>query len=205
MSNNQFALDIVVDGKVLPQFVHEGKSYVAAELGKNFSLRVSVPRFGRFEGVLSVDGLDVLTGDTAKTAAGGYVFTSATTPDDNDITGFRLNDKTVAKFIFVERGGSYAELTHRPANVGVIGPSFTKRWWSGSADRLLQAARSVALAVAVLAVAVLPAPSADTKGGHSAGTGFGEVADSRVTMTRFRRGPRGGALHPGVRHARAAD
>jgi hypothetical protein len=112
MRNHEgFGIEIIVDGRALPEIQHEGKTYFACELGKEFALRLIVPGYARYEAVCSVDGIDILTAKTATKNAHGYVVTRATRPDSNDIKGFRLNKDDVAAFHFLGKGGSYAQLT----------------------------------------------------------------------------------------------
>lgn len=128
MRNSQgFGLEIIVNGKALLEYQYAGKTYVAAPWNSDFQLRFIVPRrvgfrfpSKRFMGVASVDGLDILTGKRANPNARGYCFTPASTLDDNDIPGFRLNREEVAAFHFGDRSDSYAARMDRPENVGVI-------------------------------------------------------------------------------------
>jgi hypothetical protein len=180
MRNNGFGIEIIVDGRALPEIQHEGKTYFACELGKEFALRLIVPRNSRYEAVCSVDGLDVRTAKIATRDARGYVVTHATNPDANLIKGFRLNDAEEAGFYFIGKGGSYAKLTDRPTNVGVIGAAF----FSEYEHIIFESCLSFG-----------PRDRGDTfgattKGGgleHSAGTGFGRRIENKVGSTSFRR------------------
>jgi hypothetical protein len=68
--------------------------------------------------VLSVDGVNVITGETASVGQTGYVLDPWQT---YDIAGWRKSDTAIASFVFAALGDSYAARTGRPGNVGVIG------------------------------------------------------------------------------------
>jgi hypothetical protein len=68
--------------------------------------------------VTSVDGVNVVSGETASTAQTGYVFGAW---QRYGITGWRKGNDTVAAFEFTASPNSYAERTGRPRDVGVIG------------------------------------------------------------------------------------
>jgi hypothetical protein len=187
MRNSQgFGLEIIVDGRPLQEFGHEGKTYFPAEVGKEFALRVIVPYGRRFEAVTSVDGLDVLTGKLASTTNSGYVITNSA-----DIRGFRLNDDEVARFEFLPKGGSYAKLTSRPANVGVIGlvlfaeyqrPVLSRRRFEDFGFESLERGGG--------AHTYGGATRGSAKGGleHSVGAGFGARTEDHVERVHFVRG-----------------
>jgi hypothetical protein len=65
-----------------------------------------------------VDGVNVLTGDTAGFDQRGYVFDPWV---GYDIAGWRKSDSQIAAFTFTSVPKSYAARTGRPGNVGVIG------------------------------------------------------------------------------------
>jgi hypothetical protein len=67
---------------------------------------------------MSVDGVNVITGDTASTSQSGYVFAPRET---SEITGWRKSMSRSAAFYFTALSNSYAARTGRPADVGVIG------------------------------------------------------------------------------------
>ena len=68
--------------------------------------------------VPSVDGVNVISGETASWEQNGYVFSAY---ERYQITGWRKSNSEIAAFEFSSAGNSYAGRTGRPANVGVIG------------------------------------------------------------------------------------
>ncbi|MSQ19550.1 MAG: hypothetical protein EXR39_08310 [Betaproteobacteria bacterium] len=68
--------------------------------------------------VMPVDGVNVVTGETATPQQSGYVFAPWQT---YDIAGRRKSQNEIAAFYFTALSDSYAARTDRPQNVGVIG------------------------------------------------------------------------------------
>ena len=68
--------------------------------------------------VTSVDGVNVISGDTAAPSQSGYVLEPW---GSVEITGWRKSMDRTAAFYFTDLGDSYAARTGRPQNVGVIG------------------------------------------------------------------------------------
>jgi len=97
---------------------HAGRLYVAGRPGARYSVRVTNKARGRVLAVMSVDGVNILTGQTAGYGQQGYVFDPYET---YDISGWRKSDTEVAAFVFAPLSRSYAARTGRPNEVGVIG------------------------------------------------------------------------------------
>jgi len=68
--------------------------------------------------VLSVDGVNAVTGQTAAPSQGGYVLEPW---ESAEIAGWRKSLDDIAQFLFTDLPDSYAARTGRPDNVGVIG------------------------------------------------------------------------------------
>ena len=104
---------------------HEGRLFVAGRPGARYSLRVTNNTGGRVLAVLSVDGVNILTGETAGYGQRGYVFRPY---ESYEVSGWRKSDSEVAAFTFAPLSRSYAARTGRPHDVGVIGlAAFTER------------------------------------------------------------------------------
>jgi len=112
-------------GTELPVWRHRGRAYVAGAPGSRYGLRVSNRTGERVLVVLSVDGVNVLSGETARFGQGGYVLGPY---QSCDVNGWRKSDAQVAAFVFSGLAQSYAARTGRPGDVGVIGMAvFTER------------------------------------------------------------------------------
>lgn len=105
-------------GRPLQVWRRHGRLYVAGEPGSRYALRVTNHSSGRVLVVMSVDGVNILTGQTAGYDQRGYVFEPY---QSYDLTGWRKSDTEVAAFVFSPLPDSYAARTGRPADVGVIG------------------------------------------------------------------------------------
>ncbi|WP_454832185.1 hypothetical protein [Pseudoxanthomonas wuyuanensis] len=105
-------------GQWLPQYPHQRDTWVAGRPGHRYAVRLTNTSGRRVLVVLSVDGVNAVTGQTAAPAQAGYVLG----PWENaEITGWRKSLDDVAQFVFTDLGDSYAARTGRPDNVGVIG------------------------------------------------------------------------------------
>lgn len=105
-------------GDVLSAWRHRGTSWVAGRPGDRYALRLSNRTGGRVLVVLSVDGVNVVSGETAATGQTGYVLGPWASAE---ITGWRKSYSEAAAFYFTALPDSYAARTDRPDNVGVIG------------------------------------------------------------------------------------
>jgi hypothetical protein len=118
--STRVAVEVVdrTEGRVLPIYDYGGRRYVVGKPGNEYSIRVRNDSGGRVLAVMSVDGVNVITGETASTNQSGYVFA----PGENaDIAGWRKDMTRTAAFYFTSLPDSYAARTGRPGNVGVIG------------------------------------------------------------------------------------
>src|SRR5882672_5149689 len=61
------------EGRSLPVYWHQGRAYVVGKPGNEYQLSLRVRRGEELLAVLSVDGVNVITGDTASTQQSGYV------------------------------------------------------------------------------------------------------------------------------------
>ncbi|MBL8474084.1 MAG: hypothetical protein KF778_16745 [Rhodocyclaceae bacterium] len=113
-------LEIVAraSGGALQQYRHGGRSYVAGDAGAAYSVRLINRSSQRVLAVLSVDGVNVVSGETAHPSQSGYVLEPW---GSYEIRGWRKSMAEVAQFYFTNLADSYAARTGRPDNVGVIG------------------------------------------------------------------------------------
>jgi hypothetical protein len=112
-------------GQAAKVWRHAGRVYVAGQPGARYSLRVTNNTSGRVLVVMSVDGVNIITGETAGFGQRGYVFQPY---ESYEVSGWRKSNTEVAAFAFAPLPRSYAARTGRPADVGVIGiAAFTER------------------------------------------------------------------------------
>jgi len=105
-------------GAALSPHYYRGEYWVAGRPGARYSIEIRNRLGERLLAVTSVDGVNVISGETAGWGQSGYVFRPG---ERYQITGWRKSDAEVAAFTFTDSANSYAERTGRPANVGVIG------------------------------------------------------------------------------------
>ena len=112
---------LVIDrdsGMPLRTYYHHGEYWVAGNPGARYAVEIRNTLHQRLLAVTSVDGINVLTGDTARWDQSGYVLHGE---EAYEITGWRKSQAEVAAFEFTTVPDSYAARTGRSANVGVIG------------------------------------------------------------------------------------
>lgn len=105
-------------GRALPEYGHHGRIHVPGEPGREYSVRLRNQSGERVLVVLSVDGVNAVTGQTASPSQAGYVLGPWETAD---IAGWRKSLDDIARFYFTDLPDSYAARTGRPGNVGVVG------------------------------------------------------------------------------------
>jgi hypothetical protein len=170
-------------GETLPVHAHRGERWIAGTPGNRYSVVLHNRGTERVLAVLSVDGINAVSGQTAAWDQAGYVLDPG---ERAEIRGWRKSQERIAAFEFTALPDSYAARTGRPENVGVIGVA-----WFREAPRLpkVQAAPSVG------ASRDQPgAPAAEATGRTDSaspaprlGTGHGRSEWSQVQVTRFER------------------
>jgi hypothetical protein len=105
-------------GQVLETHRASGRAYVVGEPGHEYAIRVRNRSSQRLLAVVSVDGVNVVTGETASPDQAGYVIEPG---DYVNILGWRKDLDRTAAFYFTDLEDSYAARTGRPGHLGVIG------------------------------------------------------------------------------------
>ena len=112
------------EGKRLAVYWHEGRAYVVGKPGNEYQVSVRNRLRDDVLAVVSVDGVNVISGETADPSQTGYVLGSYR---GYDILGWRKSLAETAAFYFTALPDSYAARTGRPDNVGVIGVAVFRR------------------------------------------------------------------------------
>lgn len=181
------------DGRVLPVYWHEGRRYIVGRPGNEYAIRVRSACVGRVLAVMSVDGVNVITGDTASPQQSGYVLGPY---ESADIGGWRKSLSHTAVFYFAALRDSYAARTGRPENVGVIGVAvYRERVRPIARDeaprrevaRAETPAQAAAPAPAGAAAAQAASDAVAQAGSQRLGTGHGRSEPSYASYTRFER------------------
>lgn len=104
--------------QTLPLIWHKGQYYVAGRPGARYAIAVRNNTGERILAVMSVDGVNIISGETAGVNQTGYVFGPG---ESGEIAGWRKSQSRIAAFEFTALSASYAARTGRPDQVGVIG------------------------------------------------------------------------------------
>jgi hypothetical protein len=191
-------------GQRMPAWTHQGRLHVAGTPGEKYSVLVTNKTGARVLTVVSVDGINAITGETANPGQSGYVLDPW---GSVDVSGWRKSMSEVASFVFTALPDSYAARTDRPDNVGVIGVAVFREYrqprprppalqqpapFSGlgsSADRARESGSGPArdaegrAAAPSAGMSIRPEPRLEEK----LGTGHGDREASEARWTRFRR------------------
>ncbi len=183
-------------GRPLELVDHGGDRYVAGAIGHRYAIGLHNLTPRRVLVVLSVDGVNAVTGETASPEQSGYVLGPY---QRSEVRGWRKSLAEVAEFEFSSLPASYAARTDRPDNVGVIGiavfdehsvPTWRDRLPLGRADRVpAPAAPATAQRSEAAAGAADSAAPAQEKQ-QSLGTGHGERRYDPAQHTAFQRASR---------------
>lgn len=132
------------EGRWLQVYRHEGRAYVIGKPGHEYQVRVANRLGEDLLAVMSVDGINVITGQTANPSQSGYVVSPRASLE---VQGWRRSLAQTAAFYFTALPDSYAARTGRPDDVGVVGVALFRRkpvpqpfspGTSGSAPRAME-------------------------------------------------------------------
>jgi hypothetical protein len=137
MNMHNVSMHVQVNGRACKEYTHKGMSFIEARHGTNYTVKIKNDNPYRVMAVLSVDGLDVVTGKPAEETNAGYIIDAYSSLD---VKGYRISDDNSASFIFTSKGKSYVQQVKSNAtNAGVIGLRTFKEGltiipivWSGS-------------------------------------------------------------------------
>jgi hypothetical protein len=112
------------EGRNLPVYWHEGRAWVVGKPGNEYQLNVRNRQGEDLLAILSVDGVNAISGETAGVQQSGYVLSPGRSLD---VKGWRKDLSRTAAFYFTTLADSYAARTGRPDNVGAIGVALFRR------------------------------------------------------------------------------
>ena len=175
--------------RALPMYRKFGKRWITGEPGHEYDLRIRNCADVRVLAVISVDGVNVVTGQSASPSQSGYVLE----PGENmTVEGWRKSMERTAAFVFTDPADSYAARTGRPDDLGVIGVALFRelrpRIVAQERDSNLYGASSPRAEPAAEAAAKSDAASsARSRQSASLGTGHGRSEHSPAQWTSFER------------------
>ena len=112
------------EGRWLQIYRHQGRAYVVGKPGHEYQVRVANRGGEDLLAVLSVDGVNVITGQTADPSQSGYVISPRASLE---VQGWRRSLSQTAAFYFTALPDSYAARAGRPDDVGVIGVALFRK------------------------------------------------------------------------------
>jgi len=117
-------LEVIVDGRAVPEYRSFGTRYVEAIKGKEYSVRLHNPLDVRVAVALSVDGLNTI--DARRTSAAAARKWVIGPHETITISGWQVSMAQARRFYFTSEEASYAQRLGQPANIGVISAVFFK-------------------------------------------------------------------------------
>jgi hypothetical protein len=131
----RYEFDVLIHGKSVTKYVHEGRVYIEGRANSNFTILIRNNTGDRALAVITVDGLSIMDGKKGTQDGTGYVLNPHETLK---IPGWRLDDDAVASFKFGGKDNSYAASKGDARNVGVIGCAVFEEdrpaWWITSSN-----------------------------------------------------------------------
>ena len=192
-------------GETLTPTYYKGEWWIAGKPGARYGVTILSRNPQRTLNVISVDGVNAISGDTAAWNQTGYVLSPY---QRTQIDGWRKDMNRIAAFEFTALPDSYAVRTGRPANVGVIGvATFTEKPRPAPIVRPNVAPAESERSSAPLPAQAPPSPMSsgtDSSGApapsarsslsndftmrrESIGTGHGEIEQSSINYVAFQR------------------
>lgn len=209
---NNIELNVLIKGRPITEYFHNGDIFVEGRDGSEFELQLINKTGSQVEAVVSVDGRSIINGEDASSASKGYILDAYST---SVIPGWKLDNQSAAAFVFSSPKQSYAaKMSGSTRNNGVIGliaygskpfanfrrittsvptRSTTKGWYGSSArpsdmwydDAVLSSATSMTSGMAQNSTVPLMAVAQSV---NNLGTGFGNETTFHTTETVFTRG-----------------
>jgi hypothetical protein len=112
------------EGKRLQVYRHQGRAYVVGKPGNEYQVSLRNRAGDDVLAIVSVDGVNVITGQSAAPQQSGYVLAPR---GGMEILGWRKSMSETAAFYFTPLPDSYAARTGRPDDVGVIGVALFRK------------------------------------------------------------------------------
>lgn len=117
--NTDMHVEIKVNGKPVRQYNQDGNTYIEARAGTEYSIKINNNSWERKMAVITVDGVNVISGQPQGSDIGeGYIINAR---NSIDIKGFRKDSSSVGAFKFCKKGVSYCNEKGLNGNNGVIG------------------------------------------------------------------------------------
>ena len=191
-----FTLEVLVDGRPLPELAGRGRIYVEALAGREYALRLRNPTGRRVAVALSVDGLNTIDARSSTAREGSKWILGPY--ETLTLDGWQTSSSAARRFFFTSESASYGAWLGKTENLGVISAVVFRERAPQSApigpfdlERLERpappAARQKSAGDAPSAAAGAAAPSAPAD--EYAATGIGRRVDHPVERVEFEAEP----------------
>lgn len=117
-----FQLEVIVNGRPLPEYYARGRTYIEALNGAEYELRVRNDSPDRVAVALSVDGLNTI--DARHTSAWNASKWVVEPYQTITISGWQMSSERARRFYFTNERDSYGAKLGQTANLGLISAVF---------------------------------------------------------------------------------
>src|SRR5207249_10061960 len=118
VAENGFSVEVLVDGRPVPEYAGRGRQYVEALENAEYELRIHNPTGSRVAVALAVDGLNSI--DARHTSAWDAHKWVIEPYGTIHVRGWQMIGETARRFYFTTERDSYAAKLGQAANVGII-------------------------------------------------------------------------------------
>jgi hypothetical protein len=194
-----FSMEILIDGRAIEEYPADGRNYVEALAGREYSVRLKNRTAGRIGVALAVDGLNSIDAETTTAReAAKWILAPY---EEIVIDGWQTNSSNARHFYFTSETASYGAWLGKTQNLGVISAAFFRERPQPAPRlrRMLQ--KEVPPASSAGAPQSAPAPPAELRRDSEsaagvgaaepvltdelAATGIGRESDQPVEWVRF--------------------
>src|SRR5436309_12266855 len=121
-TENGFSVEVLVDGRPVPEYAARGRRYVEALQGAEYELRIHNPTSSRVAVALSVDGLNSI--DARHTSAWDAHKWVIEPYGTISVRGWQMSSESARRFYFTTERDSYAAKLGHASNLGLISAVF---------------------------------------------------------------------------------
>lgn len=178
LTGSALSMEIIVDGKPLPEYAANGTTYVEALKVREHAVRLSNRTGERMAVALAVDGLNAIDARHTTSTQGRKWIVGPW--DTITLSGWQTSSDTARRFVFTSEPGSYGAWLGRIDDLGVISAAFFRE--ARRPDPIN--APTTSAPPASLGGVARSARSAEPKDDRAA-TGIGEEMDHRVVLVEF--------------------
>jgi hypothetical protein len=195
-THESFSMEVLVDGAPLEEYAARSRTYVEAQEGREYAIRLTNHTGRRVAVALSVDGLNTID---AKTTTARQASKWILGPWETvTLSGWQVGQESARRFFFTTEENSYGEWLGKTSNLGVITAAVFRERRHDPApvyrrlDQKNEAQGAPAEAEAGGESRARPEPSATSKKADAddlAATGIGRKFDHRVHRVHFEAEP----------------